>query len=629
MIKKILITFFILTNFLLANENLYFVGENLNIISVISDRPELPNRTPAEVKIIDKNSDTFKINSNVNQILNDLPGFYIEPIKGIDRLYFRGIKNSLLFLFDGVPITSEATKNLIPSDYTVNKELLSKMEIVYGASSVFWGPDAFGGVVNLVPDELEKDETELKVISGSKNNGFTLKKSFSLKNFLYGTIGFSYLNRNNDYSNNFIESYGKFHLFENFNLTYHISSYNNNYKTKYDKLYSWKSSYKYPFNLIKGEYFKQFKHTSIKFKGYFLDLKSRYKEDYFHWKQHSNTFFYEFRLNRDLFNNNGLLTIGASYKKTKVFNSDVVIRGFIPDYIVNKNSLFTPLADEVSFNSYLKSFYAQYVHNIKNFEIWSGLRYDDHSKYSNVTNWNIGFGGFFNNYFFKLNYATAYRTPIAEKFLSRKDIEPEKIKMISLSNSFKFKNIYFNFTTFWQKIKHRIFEDNYGGFSVEGENRIYGIESSLKINFKKLKFWSNFTALKETGDDEDYKILKYILIIPGESPEYVYDFKERKFDYGAKYFGLTGISYRFKDLKFYLKCNFYKHRNYYYLHNQEKFHKNFIYNLNFATEYKINSKLNVFLKINNLLTNDRELPGNYYRENSENTKFQFDFKYLF
>ncbi len=628
MIKKIIFIFFILSNLLFANENLFFIGQDLNIISVISDRAELPNRSPANVKIINKENNIFKFNDNINGIINNLPGFYIEPIKGIDRFYFRGIKNSILFLYDGVPITSDTTKNLLPSDFNVNKNLLSRMEIVYGPSSVFWGPDAFGGVINLVPDELPKNKTEINLTTGSKNNGILLKKSINFKK-LYGTIGISFINRNNDYSSNFFESFGKIHFLEELNFTFHISSYNNNYKTRYNEKSSWKSSYKYPFNLIKGEYLKKFSHTSIKLKGYYLDLKSRYKEDYFHWKQHSNTYFGEMRVSRDLFNNNGLLTFGTSFKKIKTFNSDVIIRGFIPEYIVNKNQFFTPISDKVSFNSYLKSFYAQYVHNIKNYELWGGIRYDDHSKFENVTNWNVGIGGFFSNYFFKLNYATAYRTPISEQFLSRRDVKPEKIKMFSISNNFSYKNFNLTLTGFWQKITHRIFEDNYGGFSEEGKNRIYGIEAELNFKVKNINFINNITALKETGDNENYKILQYILIVPGESPEYVYDFKERNFDYGAKYFGFSAIKYKFKNFNFWINCNWYKHRTFLYLNNQEKFHKNFIYNINFATEYKIKPKIDFILKLNNIITNDKELPGNYYKENYENTKIQLDLKILF
>ena len=65
--------------------------------------------------------------------------------------YLRGIPDSILFLHDTVPIGSDASKTFHSLDYELSLAGVKRIETIRGPGSVLWGPDAFAGIVNIVP----------------------------------------------------------------------------------------------------------------------------------------------------------------------------------------------------------------------------------------------------------------------------------------------------------------------------------------------------------------------------------------------------------------------------------------------------------------------------------------------
>ena len=60
--------------------------------------------------------------------------------------------------------TSDVTKSLHPFDRELSLASVKRLEIVRGPGSVLWGPDAFAGIVNVVPmtgKDLDGAETGL------------------------------------------------------------------------------------------------------------------------------------------------------------------------------------------------------------------------------------------------------------------------------------------------------------------------------------------------------------------------------------------------------------------------------------------------------------------------------------
>ena len=153
------------------NDTLFFVGEDTDVITIASGRPENPEKAPASNRIYKD----FSIHSNFEDLIKKIPGFYIDDTNQRTKLYFRGIPDSLLFLYDGVPITSDLTRSVVPLRDELPFYNISKIEVVYGASSVLWGADAFAGVMNSV---LKKGSEINGLNISATNNTFNRDRSF-------------------------------------------------------------------------------------------------------------------------------------------------------------------------------------------------------------------------------------------------------------------------------------------------------------------------------------------------------------------------------------------------------------------------------------------------------------------
>jgi hypothetical protein len=80
-----------------------------------------------------------------------IPGFYMAQKEWGTQPYLRGIPDSVLFLYDTVPLGSDISKSLHPLDHELSLASVKRIEIIRGPGSVLWGPDAFAGIVNVVP----------------------------------------------------------------------------------------------------------------------------------------------------------------------------------------------------------------------------------------------------------------------------------------------------------------------------------------------------------------------------------------------------------------------------------------------------------------------------------------------
>ena len=130
---------------------LMFVGEDLDVLSIASRRQESAWQAPAVVHAITREEIKERGIRTLSHALEMEPGFYMAKKEWGTQPYLRGIPDSVLFLYDTVPTGSDISKSLHPLDHELSLAPIKRIEILRGPGSVLWGPDAFAGIVNLVP----------------------------------------------------------------------------------------------------------------------------------------------------------------------------------------------------------------------------------------------------------------------------------------------------------------------------------------------------------------------------------------------------------------------------------------------------------------------------------------------
>jgi outer membrane cobalamin receptor len=611
------------------NDTLFFVGEDTDVITIASGRPENPEKAPASNRIYKD----FSIHSNFEDLIKKIPGFYIDDTNQRTKLYFRGIPDSLLFLYDGVPITSDLTRSVVPLRDELPFYNISKIEVVYGASSVLWGADAFAGVMNSV---LKKGSEINGLNISATNNTFNRDRSFYVEggkifNKLDAMFSIYYKDLEKKFKTDYADKSYDFDfatklIYNNeLNFTLRLSNNKNKYINSYkDNL--WDSEDNKPFNLLKAEYNKKFIHSSINIKTYYLDMDFTSKENGFNIKQRNKVYYGGIIYNRDLFNNSAMITVGYNYRKNKIENSDAVIRSFIPDYVINKSS-FYPLIDKVSVSTYLNSYFLQFRKHFKFFETWAGYRKDFHSKYDNTDSFNLGVGYFKNRFTFKINYGLSYRTPLPKEFIERSKVIPEKVYNLNIEA--KYNN--FSIMFFRNRLEDLILENSYTGFSNKLSANIYGIQAETKGDFtKNLSYYINCTFIMNNKlKDEYYKLLDYIIINPDFQIEKFYKTLTKPLDIGAKRFANASLIYKKNNYEIFLTANYTGDRNYYFLpeNSKIKISNKVIFNAGLNIKNFKNFRTQIFIE--NIFNSRFQLPGNYAPEKNKPFNFIIKIGYKF
>ena len=636
MIKKItlILLLLIFTANLFADDSLFYIGEDTDVITITSGRPENPKKAPSSNKIIND----FSTYTDFKEVLRDIPGFYIEDTNQRQKLYFRGISDSILFLYDGVPITSDVTRSIVPLDNEMNINNFSKLEVVYGASSVLWGADAFAGVMNTVVKrgkDIKGVNIDIFGNSFNRDKGFFIQGGNVFKNF-DGMFSFYYRNRekklNTDYAKDsyYYEFVSKIYFGKNLNLTIRLADNKNRFINNY-KNFKWNAEKSQPFNLVKLEYTKSFNHSSVDIKGYYLDMDFDNRENGFKIKQKNKVYFGGLTYNKDFWNNSAMFTLGYSFRKNKIEDSDVFVRSFIPDYVLNKTS-FSPLIDTANFTSNLNSFFLQLRKHFKNIELWGGVRRDIHSKYDDSSSFNVGIGYFKDKFTLKLNYGLSYRTPLPEVFVRESNIKPDKVYNINIEGEYNFsKSLTVDLMVFRNRLQDLIFENNYAGYSDKLSTNIYGIETEIKGDFfKTFHYYINFTAiLNKKLKDEKYRTLDYIILKPDFSIEKFYKNYSKSLDIGAKRTGNAGLLFTQKKYKIFFAMNYIGDRMFCFLPEDKKIKIGNKFIFNTGVNLNIFNKLEININFENIFNTGYRLSGIYEPEEIKPFNVMIGVKYHF
>jgi len=616
------------------SEKLFFMGEDTEVLTAVLGRPEFPKKAPAVVTVLtDKNIKQRGIRT-LAELLSQTPGFYSAQREWGHSLYLRGIPAGVLFLYDGVPLTSDSTKSIYPLDEELALAAIKQIEIVRGPASVLWGPDAFAGVLNIVPktgNDINGIETGILLGLPHAHRGFYLNlgkdfgkwEGFLSLNAYFRQPAEKYcyaLNSDTERqkigTQEFYDLIFNLRFFDFLRLSGRISDFNKPYVMHgTDNEFKWESKKNTPFKLIKLEAKKTFTHTSLRFKTYFNHFYQKQEEMDLIWQQKNNIYYAELSLDRDLFNEHGLFSLGTSFRLNQVKDAAIETRGFLPDYLENQDTLFRPLIDKASFITRLKSIFCQYRHHLKTLEIWGGIRFDAHSEYHTSLTYNLGLAWYpHKTFYLKTIYGTAYRTPYASQFIGKSNLNPEEIKSFNLEiNYHPFSSLALTLTPFYNTIHNHIAEDPFGGYSEPGSQKILGLETQLTYKpFASLKLWANATFLNTWGDKEKYITLDYMTITPEGIPQPHYTTWEKDYDSGAHQFGTLGIEYQLnRQISSFLSLHYLGKRQFSYLKSSHQtFPPQMLIDLTLNFKNLL-PKLDMSLSLKNLLNKHYLTPGTF------------------
>ncbi len=642
---------------------LLFVGEDLSVITSASKHPETPEEAPAVVEIM--NSEKIKNYGlrTLGEALSMVSGFYMANREWGRQPFIRGIPDGFLFLYNSVPMTSDSTKSVFPLDEELSLDLVKRIEIIKGPSSVLWGPDAFAGLVNIVPLRgRDIDGIDVKLRAGTPNHEghFTvsLGKNFGLWE---GMIAVSATTRHsfNDAFNILKCKEGEAcplqyvighdtlddskYLETIFNLSWkdwlkisgRWSTVTNRYVVgEFDSEKLWPAKKKMPFRFVKLEANKSIGKYNFRLSSYYSKIPYEEQLVDVSWQSNSHVYYGELFMDRQFWDKTALFTLGTSYRYNKITGA-VISKSYLPDYVQPGNPIFTPIIHQEDYDTNLFSIYGQIRKHWKRFEAWAGLRYDDHSQYDNTISYNLGLRWDPNNdWNCKLLFGTAYRTPYNTQLVNRTDLEPEKIQNLSLSISWKpFDYLNIKVTPFWNKIKHHVTEDPTGGLSFPGSQDIYGIETDLKYSLTYwLKLWFNGTFFNNYGDNERYKVLDYIIIEPDGSFKPFYSRWEVPFETGPKNLFNLGIDMDISSkLKLTARLNYASSMEGYYNKGKNRFESTNTWLFDMTATYRdmFFKGLDGRIMIKNLFDRKYCVPGKYSPKKGDPISVYFSLSYHF
>ncbi len=525
---------------------LMFVGETLDVLSIASRREESAWQAPAVAHVIHRKDLKLQGAETLGQALSLVPGFFMAPKEGGILPYLRGIPNSALFLYDTVPLGLDTTKSVNPLGYDLSLSSVKRIEIIRGSGSVLWGPDAFAGIVNIVPmtgKDLDGVETGISYGAPGNQQAFYVNAGHDNDNWdTFFSLSARKI-RENDQTANLINFWGNgekpipysqrigtenaedAHYLEasgrmSFQDWLTVSGRVSDNLTPYTVSDSggnpvWQESRSIPQRMFKLEAKKDMgQNSALRFMSSYSLIRPEYHIIDRDLKQEESTFYSEVIYDRSFFSRSGLFTGGVSYREKRIKNAPIW-EDFLPDFLGAANEKFLPKVSTEDYHAKLRSVFGQYSHKIGEADIWFGVRDDEHDIYKDHISYNTGAAWSpSSQWIFKLLYGTAYRTPFARQLLETEEPDLEKIKSFSGQVSWKpSKQAGLSLSAFSSRIENHIIEDPYAGLSFPNNQNIIGLEFETYLSpTKDIDLYANLTLSDNDGPNETYKYNDYSYI---------------------------------------------------------------------------------------------------------------------
>ncbi len=529
---------------------LMFVGEEIEVLTIASRREQSAWQAPAIARVLTQKELRERGAYTLSDGLKDVPGFYAAQEEWGTQPYLRGIPNSTLFLYDTVPVGSEVTKSIHQLNHDLSLWSVKRVEIVNGPASVLWGPDAFAGIVNVVPmTGKDLDGVEAGVlyqgpgdhlgffanaghdqglwdgfISVSGRRGEEDDRLFEIVRFqgdgMWPLPPEERLGEGYPGTSEYLEASGNFSYDDWLNLSGRIAYNERPYTmTSGEGTTSWGESRRSPFGFFKLEAKRRLDRTSaLKLTGFYSELRNEHEVIDRAQTQKETTTYAEVVYDRSMMAGTGIFTGGFSYREKRVQDAPIWI-GYLPGYLEDNNPFFSPRILERSYDSRLWSVFGQFQKTIDSFNMFAGVRRDMHEDFEDQTSLSAGIGWSpSSSWRYKLMGGTAYRTPFARQLYEEGNPDLEEIRSLNLQIAWeKPRQMGFSATGFYQWLDDHVMEDPYAGLSLPNEQRIYGVELEGHYSpHRRLKIEANLSLLENRGSDEKYRFIESITIDPDD-----------------------------------------------------------------------------------------------------------------
>jgi iron complex outermembrane receptor protein len=508
-----------------------------------------PQETPlAPSSLIGEAKVKTVVPKNLTELLNYSSGVYVSTGgKGESSVKIRGLSNKrTLLLFDGIPLYepyfNSYSINLIPA------EQIKEIKIIKGPSSVLYGPNTLGGVINVITKRIEKNYFSMNLQTAPEktyylagSGGLIFNRFSFIGNMIYDkSDGFSYyengekkLRENSDYERkNFI---GKLFYYPNENseiLTevfwtksnYGLPIATEIYKKRFWRFGDWE---RFQFNI--GGSFNIFNTSSLKIRNYYIkhyNVLDAYKSSDYKNKKWSSTF------------NN--YSLGSFLLSTFNLNDKNKLRFSLN---LRKDNVKTQSDIGKPYKSVEQSLYSLGVEEhfklSRKIKIIGGIGFDYLNKKTgeNKSALNPIFGIKYNpvNYLeFNISYSNKTRFPAMKSLYSTKGGNPNLHTEIGKNLEFNFsytKRFRFSGAFFYNKIDDMItsirLASGYHQYQNIGKAEIKGLELEFGKNFSLFNISLNFTYLNTKNTDTGNKLD----LIPDRQFNFMID--------SRKYYGFT------------------------------------------------------------------------------------------
>jgi len=623
---------------------LMFVGEDMEALSIASRREESVWGAPAVAQVFTRNELWERGVRTLGQSLDMLPGFYMAEKEWGTQPYLRGISDSVLFLYEAVPLNSEISKSMHPLDYDLSLAPVKRVEVIRGPGSVLWGPDAFAGIVNVVPmtgKDLQGVEAGVlydapgdqgavyanmghdggqwdAFLSVSARGGEEDDTTCNVVRFwgdgkkavspLAARMGEEKPGRSR-----YLNVSGNFSFRDWFTVSGLVSDSRKPYAISgdTDQDLTWREERDSAYGFVKLDAKQALDRASgLRVMGYYSWYNPSYEIIDRTFKEKERTLYGELLYDRSFMAGQGFLTAGISYRKKQIRDA-LVWLGYFPDYVAQKITDFLPRIAQENYDAGLWSLLGQYTHKIRDIDLWLGLRYDRHDEYKDHLSYNAGVGwGPSARWMFKLQYGTAYRTPFASQLLTEDEPELENIKTLSAQASWKPSKFGgMSLCLFFSRLNNHRMEDPYAGLSLPNRQDIKGVELEGRISpFESLEFSGNLTLMDNSGPDETYRYVKWW------TPEPVYEDLNFPYDSGPRtLLNLMGTWRPVERMTTFLRLRYFSSRQLIYPRADSFRTYGGVWLLDMSATVKdiLQPGLDLQFSIENLTNNRYETPGTY------------------
>jgi len=260
------------------------------IIEEIVVEAPLPKDLPLSTVSLIKREKIESISpKDLSEILSYTSGTFISSgSKNEFRIKIRGFESQrIVLLYDGIPIYEPFFNSFDLK--TIPAEEVENIKVVKGASSVLYGPNALGGVINIITKRPNPPSFSLKTLYGS-NDSFNISSSGAInwKNvffsgfasfdrsdkFKWNNNGESTLRENSDYERRNIT--GKVYFYPNqkseilLEAAYYWSEFGVPFATEYYFPRYWRFKNWNRLQLNLGGTFSLLKNGHLKFRSYYV-----------------------------------------------------------------------------------------------------------------------------------------------------------------------------------------------------------------------------------------------------------------------------------------------------------------------------------------------------------------------